>query len=247
MLLVTGGNPSDPVLDMAVSHALLRQVGAGGHAAAARLFVPGPTVAFGRLDRLREGFPAAVHAAAEAGYAPVLRLGGGHAAAYDEGSVLLELALPVDSAYGGLEERFALGSGVLVDALASLGVAVTVGEQPGEYCPGRWSLHLPGGPKVAGTAQRVIRGAALFTAVLVVDGGDRLRNALIDVYAALELEMDPRTVGGVADHHPGVTVAAVETALDHVLAARFALRQGPLGPETTALAEQVAGGHRLPG
>ena len=63
LALITAARPEDPVLDIAVTHALLRAVAAGERSPALRVFVPGPTAAFGRLDALRPGFAAAADAA----------------------------------------------------------------------------------------------------------------------------------------------------------------------------------------
>jgi octanoyl-[GcvH]:protein N-octanoyltransferase len=81
----------------------------------------------------------------------------------------------------------------------------SLGELPGEYCPGRVSLHLRSGPKVAGVAQRVLARASLTTAVVVVAGGDALRATLTDVYAALDLPVDADAAGAVSDTHPNIT------------------------------------------
>jgi lipoate-protein ligase A len=78
--------------------------------------------------------------------------------------------------------------------LAALGTPVEVGELPGEFCPGAWSLHA-GGVKLAGIAQRVTRGAAFTEAFLMVSGSERSRAVLVPVYEALGLELDPSTVG----------------------------------------------------
>ena len=59
MELVTEAHPDDPVLDVALTHALLRAVAAGQRPDTLRLFRPGPTVAFGKLDRLLPGIGAA--------------------------------------------------------------------------------------------------------------------------------------------------------------------------------------------
>ena len=63
---------------------------------------------------------------------------------------------------------FAELAGLLRDALAADGIDVEVGERPGEYCPGRYSVHLRDGPKVAGLAQRVVSGAPAHVARLGV-------------------------------------------------------------------------------
>jgi hypothetical protein len=101
--------------------------------------------------------------------------------------------------------------------------------------------------KVAGTAQRSIRGASLMTAAIVVEGGDRLRAALVDVYDALELDWDPRTAGAAEDVAPGVRAEAVEAAVVERLAARDAgLTEAALDAGTLALARDLAADHRPP-
>lgn len=216
--LLRAAHPDDPVLDMALTHALLRRVGDGTDTPAARVFVPGPTVAFGRLDALREGFGDAVAAARRHGFVPVMRLGGGHAAAYAGGSLVVELAVGHTAIAEGIEERFAAATALLVEALEAVGTRPVVGERPGEYCPGRWSVHAVGGPKLAGVAQRSVRGASLVTAVVIVEGGARIRAVLTDVYAALGLAWDPATAGALEDVVPADVAgvgAAVLTALEH--------------------------------
>ena len=88
--LVTEAHPDDPVLDVALTHALLRAVAAGERPDTLRVFRPGPTVAFGKLDRLLPGIGAAWQAARELGYTPLVRLAGGQAAVYDERSLVIE-------------------------------------------------------------------------------------------------------------------------------------------------------------
>jgi lipoate-protein ligase A len=240
VLLLDASHPADAAFDLAVSDALLRRVAAGALGPVARVFRPGPTMAFGRLDALRPGYAAAREAAAAHGYTPVLRLGGGHAAGYDEGSVIVELTTPQARIAEGIADRFQAGSVLLVDALGDAGVPAAVGELAGEYCPGRWSVHA-GGVKVGGTAQRSVRGASLLAAVVVVQGGDRLRAALVDVYAALELDWDPRTAGAADDLTPGVTAAEVAGAV----VGRLERTHGPLerralDEATLALARTLA-------
>lgn len=212
MDVIATAHPDDPALDMGLTHALLHAVADGSVAATARVYRPAPTVAFGRLDTLRPGYPLAVAAARAHGYEPLLRLGGGHAAAYDAGSLVVDLVFPAARIAEGVEDRFAAGTQVCVDALEAVGLDVRVGELPGEYCPGRWSVNADG-VKLAGTAQRTIRGASLLAAVLVVAGGDRVRAVLTDVYAALEQDWDPRTAGAADDLDPSLTVTEVESAV----------------------------------
>jgi len=240
--LVRAGHPHDPLLDAAVTHALLRRVGAGELGPVARVFRPGPTMAFGRLDALAAGFERAQAAATAHGYAPLVRLGGGHAAGYDEGSLLVELIRPERTIADGIEARFAGATGLLVEALGAVGIAARVGELAGEYCAGAWSVNAAG-VKLAGTAQRSIRGASLVTAMLIVEGGARLRAALVDVYAALEIAWRPETAGAAQDVRPGLRAADVERAVIATLANREALTAGALDAATLALATELRGAH----
>ena len=142
----------------------------------------------------------------------MLREGGGHAVVYDERSVVIEEWTPNAEIVTGIQERFDAGTARIAAALRSLGLDPDVGELPGEYCAGAHSLSLEG-IKVAGTAQRIVRGRALFAAVVLVGGGDLIRAAVTDIYAALELDWDPATAGAIQDVAPHITVEAVEAAL----------------------------------
>jgi octanoyl-[GcvH]:protein N-octanoyltransferase len=242
VLLLRERHPADPVFDAALTHALLRRVGAGELPAVARVFRPGATMAFGRLDALTSGYADARAAAAAAGYAPLLRLGGGHAAAYDEGSLLVELIRPEPVIAAGIEERFAGATALLVEALAALGLDARVGELPGEYCAGAWSVNARG-VKLAGTAQRSIRGASLVTAMLLVEHGARLRAALVDVYAALGIAWRPETAGAAEDVLPGLRATDAERTVIATLAARETLTAGTADAATLALAGELAADH----
>jgi octanoyl-[GcvH]:protein N-octanoyltransferase len=142
----------------------------------------------------------------------MLREGGGHAVVYDQRSVVVEEWTPNAEIVIGIRERFDAGTARIAEALRSLGLDPDVGELPGEYCAGAHSVSLEG-MKVAGTAQRIVRGRALFAAVVLVGGGDLIRAAVTDIYAALELDWDPATAGAIQDVAPNITVEAVEAAL----------------------------------
>jgi len=142
----------------------------------------------------------------------MLREGGGHAVVYDQRSVVIEEWTPNAEIVTGIQERFDAGTARIAEALRSLGLDPDVGELPGEYCAGAHSVSLEG-IKVAGTAQRIVRGRALFAAVVLVGGGDLIRAAVTDIYAALELDWDPATGGAIQDVAPHITPDAVEAAL----------------------------------
>src|SRR5688572_3852823 len=230
--------PRRPVLDMALSHALLVRVAEGARPSVVRVYEPGRTVAFSKLDSHAPGFAAACEAARARGYEPVIRLGGGHAAAYGPGCLIHEEIVPHHSTLEGLSERYARESGIVESALAGLGVTVTAGQLDGEYCAGAHSLHT-GGVKVAGIAQRVVKGAALVSTVVLVDAGPSLRAVLVDVYRALGIDWRPETAGSLAD----VTAAPALPALAEALARRAAAR-GALDGEDLRLAESLVAEHR---
>jgi lipoate-protein ligase A len=238
--LIRDSFPQQPLRDVAVSRALLMQVARGEVEPALRLYRPGPTLAFGRLDALRPGFGKAVRVARAHGFEPVLRVSGGHAAAYDQGSLVYEEITPGARLTDGLTDRFEAVSERLAEALRNLQLDARVGELPREYCPGRYSVNLDGRIKVIGTAQRLIRGAALVGAILLVRGGAHLRTVLVEIYAALELDLDPATVGAIDDLDAHIDIDAVEHA---VLAAQPGLIAGALQPATLALAATLESSH----
>jgi octanoyl-[GcvH]:protein N-octanoyltransferase len=225
-----------PALDMAISQALLEAV-ARGAPGVLRLFRPAPTLAFGRLDALRPGFPEARAAAERHGFAPVLRLAGGHAAAYHEQCLVYEEIRPAERLHEGLEERFAGATALLAGALAARGADVRVGPVAGEYCAGRHSVNLGGRVKVVGVAQRAIRGASLLSAFVIAGGGDAVRAVLTDVYAALALDWDPGTAGAL-----DLDVAAVAAAVRAAAARREPLVEADLEAAVEGRALALAGG-----
>lgn len=204
-----------------------------------RVFRPGPTLAFGRIDRERAGFADACRAALAHGRKPVVRWAGGHAAAYDRDCVLVELLRRHEHAIAGLEERFADMVGLVQEALSRLGVALELGELPGEYCPGRFSLHLPSGPKVAGVAQRIIARASLTTAVVVVGGGNGLRDVLSDVYSALDLPLDFRATGAVSDCEPRVAAENAAQVILETAAERYQAMPARVAPDSRRRANEL--------
>jgi octanoyl-[GcvH]:protein N-octanoyltransferase len=236
VLLLRDAHPADPALDIALSHALLRRVAAGEHEPATRLYRPGPTLALGRLDELEARADAAGAAGNAHGLTPVLRLVGGRAAVYDEACLIYEEIVAAPDPVAGLTHRFEDATALLADVLRGLGADARPGQIPGEYCPGEYSVSVAGRVKVVGTGQRLVRGAALLSTVIVVGHGERIRAALQDVYAALGLAFDPSTAGALDDTLPGLTVDAV---LDALLAA-LGRRDDPLKPGTADAATLAA-------
>ncbi len=236
--------PGDPALDIAVSRALLLRVAAGELPETLRLTRPEPMVAFGKQDAVAPGFDAAVSAAAGAGFESVLRLAGGRAAVFHEDTVSLAHAVPEDAPRLGIRARFEHVAGLIVRVLEGLGVDARVGEVPGEYCPGSYSVSARGELKLAGTGQRLVAGGAHVGAVLVVGGAGRVRAALEPVYEALGLEWSPATTGDVAGEAPGTTWEEVRGALLAEYAHGREIVEAPLDEDTLDLARRLADEHR---
>ena len=180
-----------------------------------RIYRPRPTVAFGQRDARLPGFPDAAAACRDLGFEPLVRKAGGRAAAYHEGCLILDHIEPETDAVTHSLARFAGFAQLLAGALQDAGVPAGVGEIPGEYCPGEYSVHGGTGPgiKLVGTAQRVVSGAWLFSSVVVLQDSAPLREVLTAAYSALGLEWDPATAGAAEDLRPGLTMAEAEAAL----------------------------------
>jgi len=209
--------PGQPVLDTAISHAMLRRVAKGDAPDSLRLYRPDDALLFSSLDARRRGYARALELARAAGFEPVLRLAGGHAAAFLESSLAFAWASADPDAPLHIRPRFERLSGWVVSALRRLGLDARVGEIEGEYCPGEFSVNLGGRIKVMGVGQRVIRGGAHVGGVITVAETRRLREVLIPIYAALELEFRPETAGGIADIEPQLTAEMLIEAIAEVL------------------------------
>ena len=115
---------------------MLTRVGAGELPETIRLARPEPMVAFGKQDAIAPGYSEAVRAARAGGFEPVLRLAGGRAAVFHEGTIGLAHARAGGAAPGahpgalrgdGRDRARRAGRGLGVDA--------RVGEVAGRVLP----------------------------------------------------------------------------------------------------------------
>jgi lipoate-protein ligase A len=194
-----------PALDTAVSHALLREVADGGHEPALRLYQPADVVAFGKRDVVADGFESAVASARACGFEPTIRLAGGRAAVFHANTIAFAWTVPNQALREGITERFEHLSHLMAGAFRSLGADARVGQVPGEYCPGEYSVNVAGTRKVMGVGQRIIAGAAHVGGVIVVDDAPRINGVLEPVYDDLGLSWDPAATGDLAAAAPGIT------------------------------------------
>ena len=231
--LIRHSFPDQPELSTAISRTILRRVAAGELPPTIRIHRPGREVAFGRQDLANPRFEAAARAARDAGFAAVERLAGGRAAVFHEGTIAIARAYadpqPPKRTYARFEEMADLISA----ALRGLGVDARVGEVPGEYCPGAYSVNARGAVKLSGIGQRMIRGGAHMGGVVVASGGHEVARALEPVYEALELDWDPATSGDVSEElGREVDPGEIEEALIAELAKSYELVDSELDEET---------------
>ncbi len=237
----------DPALDAAVSRATMLRVAAGELPETLRIAPTGTTVAFAKRDAVAPGYAEAVAAARERGFDATLRLAGGRAAVFHDGTMEVGHAVPDAEPRGGIHDRFARSAERLARALARLGGDARVGEVAGEYCPGRYSVNARGVTKLAGIGQRVVGGGSHTGVVLVVEAEDRINGVLEPVYAALGLDWDPSASGSVRSEAPGPTWSSVRDAIVPEYARDYELVTGRVDEETLMLARELAPEHRAPG
>lgn len=241
--LVRDGFPERPAYDTAVSRALMLRVAAGEEPETFRLHGPGATLAFGRQDLREPGYPAAVGVARAAGFAAVQRLAGGRAAVFHPDTLAFSHEVPDPAPRRGIHERFFAISDLMRAALRRLGVDARVGEVPGEYCPGAYSINARGTRKIVGMGQRLVTGAAHVGGVVVAAGSDRVRHVLVPVYAALGIPWQPSSVGSVEDEIGPISADVVVEAIIDELALRYDLVDGHFNRETLQLAEALEADH----
>lgn len=225
--------------DLAYSTTLLRAVQHGDLTGPiVRLYRPEPTVSFGQQDVRLSGYEVAREQSQRHGFTPTVRKVGGRAAAYHRDSLIIDHIQPEVDAMVGFRQRFEYFGELFTNILHRLGVDAAVGEIPGEYCAGEYSVHAVVSPqqriKLAGTAQRVVKGAWLFSTSLVVQNGAAIRGVLTDVYRALEIPFASATAGAVDDAAPGVAVEDVIDELQHTYEHQF-LPGGITGGDTFQL------------
>ncbi len=179
-----------------------------------RVYRPASTVAFSRRETLLSGFAEAVAEATTFGFEPYIRPAGGRAVVLDTDWLVLDVITPEDrgrtvahrDVFTEFGERF-------VSLFAGLGVDTAIAPVEGEYCPGDYSISARGAVKLVGTAQRVTRGARLFSASIPFAVSPNAAELLTRVNSLLELDWDPRTLGSVTLESPTTSLADLESSL----------------------------------
>jgi octanoyl-[GcvH]:protein N-octanoyltransferase len=229
-----------------VSRAVLLRVADGELPETIRITRPPAMVAFGRQDVASASYLEGVKAARANGFEAIERLAGGRAAVFHEQTLAIAHARPDEDPQAHIYPRFQEASAWIERSLKRLGVDARVGEVPGEYCPGGYSVNARGEKKLAGIGQKLIKRGGHLGGVLVVENGARVRGVLVPVYQALGLEWNPNTAGAVGDEAPGTTLDDAEQALIAELEELYDVEEAPLDSETVAMARRLAPEHHAP-
>lgn len=221
------GGPADDV----VLGPLLLSKGLSEAREIVRIWRPEPTAAFSRRDSRRPGFTRATEVVRELGFMPVIRPQGGQLAAYHRGSVAIDHVVRTSKPTEGLKDRFKWFARSHADVLSAFGLDVRIGELPGEYCPGEYSINVGGATKVVGSAQRITRDGWLFSTIVQVTGSASIRDVLIAAYDEIGYELNSSTIGSIEDYRPDISTDAVEQALIDVYASGTDVIQTSLSGE----------------
>ncbi|MDO9378100.1 MAG: lipoate--protein ligase [Nocardioidaceae bacterium] len=235
-----------PAQDVALGLALLDELGARRGHDLVRVYRPSATAAFSRRDTLQPGFADAVQAVREVGFTPVVRGPGGRLALYHHGSLVIDRVCSDLDPRQGIEDRFRGFGDLYVRVLRGFGLDARIGEVPGEYCPGRFSVNAAGTHKIVGTAQRLSRHGWLFSTSIVVRDADPIREGLRVAYDALDYDWDPATVGAVEQWSPGIGVRDVADALLDGMRTLGPVVPTELSADVLARVDQQAEQHLVP-
>ena len=197
--IIRGHLTGDAPLDTAISRTLLKRVSDGELPETLQIGLPHSVVAFGKHDALTKGFSHAVSIATGYGYDPTVRIAGGRAVVFHRDVVRFAWTLPIDAPLVNIHDRFDILAERTITAINSFGIDAVVGQLAGEYCPGRYSVSIPGIGKVMGSGQRLTRKAAQIGGMIVIRGAEAINSVLVPVYESLHLDMDPHITGAVSE------------------------------------------------
>lgn len=178
-----------------------------------RLYRPAPTVAFSGIEKHKPRFREAVAESVVFGFEPVIRPSGGRMVAIDQQWFVLDVITPEQSKareHINVYNRFGAS---IVELLRDLGVEANFGPVAGEYCPGEHSVNARDSVKLVGTAQRVRRGARLFSACIPFEISADVAALFGRVNALLDLDWRPETLGWVSAENPKISADDLEAAL----------------------------------
>lgn len=174
-----------------------------------RFYRPEPTAAFSPRDTSHPRHADVAQHLATRGFAAVERGAGGQLAVYDSAALVIDLVSPHPQPREQTRERFRAFSEIIASALIGLQIDARVGEVPGEYCPGNYSINAGGRIKLMGLAQRVVKHGYHLGAVISLEHSAPALAAVADAYAMFDIPFAPATFGAVRDLRPDLASSVV--------------------------------------
>lgn len=220
MKLIDGPNFLEPEQDIEIAPKLLKHSIEKSAGTFARIYRPQRTVALTSRDSSTPGYQNALNQAQNFGFTPVVRSPGGRAVAYHEESLVFDVLTHDPNPHDQINKRFQAMGQIFVDSFENLGIKAKLGEVPREFCPGKYSV-ISENVKLVGTAQRITRGGWLIGASVIVRNALPVRDVLSSVYRALELDMDPKTIGSLNEFDSQLTVDDLQASLINILKEYF--------------------------
>lgn len=220
MKLIDGPNFLRPANDIEVAPKLLRYSIEKSAGTFARIYRPQRTVALTSRDISTDGYNSALIQAEKLGFTPVVRSPGGRAVAYHEECLVFEVLSHDPNPHQLINERFEAIGEVFVESFDRLGISAKLGQVPREFCPGKYSV-ISQNVKLVGTAQRIALGGWLIGASVIVRNAAPVREVLNNVYRALELDMDPSTIGSLDEIDSAISVDDLTNSLITTLKEHF--------------------------
>lgn len=204
----------NPTADLLASRRLLEAV-AKNHdlGRIVRLYRPAPTVAFSGRETSLPGFAEAVGEAIAFGCEPVIRPAGGRMVALDQGWLVLDVITPEVGRDIAHKDMFLSYGKTFVELLSGLGIDASIGGVAGEYCPGDYSINARNKVKIVGTAQRVTRGARLFSASIPFYISSDVSQLFSRINSLLDLAWDANTLGSIEAEAPRCSLTDLESAV----------------------------------
>lgn len=209
----------NPSADLLASRRLLELVAAQPELGTViRLYSPAPTVAFSGREAAMPAFAEAVAESITFGFEPVIRPAGGRMVALDENWLVLDIIRPEIGRSIAHKDMFLHYGDVFVELLTNLGIEAGIGSVEGEYCPGDYSVNARQQVKLIGTAQRVTRGARLFSASIPFQISPSVTELFSRINGLLGLDWEPETLGSIRQEAPRISRAQLEGAVKSAFA-----------------------------
>lgn len=173
-----------------------------------------PQIILGMLDTKLPFLNDALSLFSSYGYPYMVRNSGGLAVVSDEGVLNFSLFFPEGDTRLSIDEGYERMHSVLNQAFSSYGKPINAYEISDSYCPGEFDLSIDG-KKIAGIAQRRLKGGIAIMIYLSVHGNQQKRAQMIREFYDLGLK-DADTKWHFPTVHPEV-MTTLEEALGESL------------------------------